>query len=270
MAITRSKSKQNSEQSEEQKQAQLKQRVDELAAKSNLTIFFRDDEGIELAPYLEQSSVKQLLYNKRILYVLRANMDVNVLKFGIAGARHGGSSGWGRLHQYVNTYGEKGPYDCNGVTLYLLVGTEYKSTVQPENALVTRKELKLKRELKGDLIKGRGTERVTTNYYKVLENIFDNTNMTSEDIETKVRESARIQQGELQAADRVVRITDDWTRGRGKTRYLTEWNRPYIDKKTGEKDYTTWETYNKLITYTNGEQAVEEYEDEHPDKTFVH
>ena len=89
-------------------------------------------------------------------------MDVNVIKFGIAGARHGGSSGWGRLHQYVNTYGEKGTYDCNGVTLYLLVGTEYKSTVQPENALVTRKELKLKRELKGDLIKGRGTERVTT------------------------------------------------------------------------------------------------------------
>ena len=100
--------------------------------------------------------------------------------------------------------------------------------------------------------------------------IFDNTNMTSEDIETEVRESARIQQGELLAADRVVRITDDWTRGRGKTRYLTEWNRPYIDKKTGEKDYTTWETYARLITYANGEQAVAEHEDEHPDKTFVH
>ena len=59
MPITRSKSKQNKDQSEEQKKAQLKQRVDELQGKSGLTVFFRDDEGIELAPYLEQPSVNR-------------------------------------------------------------------------------------------------------------------------------------------------------------------------------------------------------------------
>ena len=148
MPITRSKAKAEL-QAEEQKQEELKVRVEQLAAQSTFTIFFRDDEGIELAPYLEQASVKQMLYKKRIIYVLRANMDINVLKFGSAGARHGGSSGWGRLHQYANTYGEKGPYDCNGVTLYLLVGTEYKSTVQPENALVTRKHFEAETRTEG-------------------------------------------------------------------------------------------------------------------------
>ena len=94
--------------------------------------------------------------------------------------------------------------------------------------------------------------------------------MTSEDIETQRRTSERLKQAELKKSDKVVRILDDKTYGRGKTRYLTEWNRPYIDKKSGEKVYTTLETYAKLITYNNGEQAVAEYEDEHPNKTFVH
>ena len=95
--ITRSNAK--VQQAEEQKQEEFKVRVEQLAAQSTFTISFRDDEGIEMAPYLEQASVKQMLYNKRIMYVLRANMDIHVLKAGIAGARHGGSSAWGRLHQ---------------------------------------------------------------------------------------------------------------------------------------------------------------------------
>jgi hypothetical protein len=170
----------------------------------------------------------------------------------------------------VNIYGEQGDYDCLGVKLFLIVGNEYNEDVEATNSAVFRKEKFLKRELKGDTVSGRGTERVKTNLRKLFRLIFQLSNMASEDIETKRRTSERLKQAEVKATDKVVRILDAKTFGRSKTRYLTEWNRPYIDKKTGEKVYTTLETYTKLKSFPNGEQAVAEYEDEHPNKTFVH
>ena len=104
------------------------------------------NEPVELGPYLDKDLVKKMLYNKRILYVLRANVDNSLIKFGIGGNEHGKSGAWGRLHQYVNTYGVQGDYDCLGVKLFLIVGNDYNENVESTNSAVFRKEKFLKRE----------------------------------------------------------------------------------------------------------------------------
>ena len=67
---------------------------------------YESPDGIELKPWLDIQSNRRLLDNKRILYVVRANIDNSLIKFGIGGVEHGGTSAFGRLLQYINYYGE--------------------------------------------------------------------------------------------------------------------------------------------------------------------
>ena len=67
---------------------------------------YENYDGIELSPWLKVESNRDKLKNMRILYVVRANMDKSLIKFGIGGVEHGGTSAYGRLLQYVNYYGE--------------------------------------------------------------------------------------------------------------------------------------------------------------------
>lgn len=53
---------------------------------------YESQDGIEM---------KQWLDNKRILYVVRANIDNSPIKFGIWGVEYGGTSAFGRLLQYI-------------------------------------------------------------------------------------------------------------------------------------------------------------------------
>ena len=118
---------------------------------------YESQDGIELKQWLDVQSNRRMLDNKRILYVVRANIDNSLIKFGIGGVEHGGTSAFGRLLQYINYYGEGGEFDCKGIKLFLIVANEYNPNVEGKNSAIFRKEKFLKAQLKGDTMSGRGT-----------------------------------------------------------------------------------------------------------------
>ena len=86
---------------------------------NKVKIIYENLDGIELAQWLGKETNRRMLDNKRILYVVRANIDNSLIKFGIGGVEHGGTSAFGRLLQYINYYGEAGEFDCKGIKLFL-------------------------------------------------------------------------------------------------------------------------------------------------------
>lgn len=233
-------------------------------------------DGIELAQWLGKEANRRSLDNKRILYVVRANIDNSLIKFGIGGVEHGGTSAFGRLLQYINYYGEAGEFDCKGIKLFLIVANEYNPNVEGKNSAIFRKEKFLKAQLRGDTMSGRGTERVTTNMRKLFNLIFQTSNKTDEDIEIERRKTERLKQAEITSEDQVMNVTGHATpkSGTGKTVYRVHWSRPYIlTERVRDKDgrlvtrekkvFTTDETYKNLINFRDGKEKADEYKAKH-------
>ena len=94
-------------------------------------------EPVELAEWLKDN--RDNLDDMKILYVIKPNRD-ELLKFGIAGAREGGTSAYGRLRQYLNIYGKQDVnFPCLGVNLYYIFGNKYAKDVQTTNTYVFKK-----------------------------------------------------------------------------------------------------------------------------------
>ena len=98
------------------------------------------DEPIDLYEFLNQNkstpSKKGKLYDMKILYIIKPNRD-SMVKFGIAGHKEGKDSAWGRLFQYVNSYGIQDDLNqCSGVQLLYVVGHKYNSNVEPTQSFV--------------------------------------------------------------------------------------------------------------------------------------
>ena len=237
---------------------------------------YESPDGIELKPWLDIQSNRRLLDNKRILYVVRANIDNSLIKFGIGGVEHGGTSAFGRLLQYINYYGEGGEFDCKGIKLFLIVANEYNPNVEGKNSAIFRKEKFLKAQLKGDTMSGRGTERVTTNIRKLFNLIYQTSNKTDEDLEIQRKKSERLEQANITSEDQVMKVSAHLTpkTGTGKTEYRVHWSRPYIlTEKVRENGrmvtktkevFTTNETYKNLVTFRDGKQKADEYKAKHP------
>ena len=237
---------------------------------------YENFDGIELKQWLDVQTNRRLLDDKRILYVVRANIDNSLIKFGIGGVEHGGTSAFGRLLQYINYYGEGGEFDCKGIKLFLIVANQYNTNVEGKNSAIFRKEKFLKSQLKGDTLSGRGTERVTTNIRKLFNLIYQTSNKTDEDIEVERKKSERLEQAKITTEDQVMKVTAHATpkTGKGVTLYRTHWSRPYIETtKQRNKDgrmvtktkeiYTTDESYKNLITFLDGKQKADEYKASH-------
>ena len=234
-------------------------------------------DGIELAQWLSSESNRRSLDNKRILYVVRANIDNSLIKFGVGGVEHGGTSAFGRLLQYINYYGEGGEFDCKGIKLFLIMANHYNPNVEGKDSAIFRKEKFLKAQLRGDTMSGRGTERVNTNMRKLFNLIFQTSNKTDEDIEVERRKTERLKQAEVTSEDQVMKVTSHVTpkTGTGKTLYRVNWSRPYIlTEKVRDKDgkmvtrekkvFTTNETYKNLINFRDGKEKADEYKAKHP------
>ena len=72
----------------------------------------------------------------------------DVVKFGIAGLS-GGSSSWGRLHQYINTYGYSSDMSaCSGIQMLYLAGNVYNKDVEVVKSEIYKKELACKRNFR--------------------------------------------------------------------------------------------------------------------------
>jgi hypothetical protein len=260
---------------------------------NKVKILYENKEGQELAQWLQSMSQhpdykgttnRKMLDDKRILYCVRANMDNSLIKFGIGGVEHGGTSAFGRLLQYINYYGEGGEFDCLGIKIFLIAANQYNPNVDGKNSAIFRKEKFLKAQLKGDTLSGRGTERVTTNMRKLFGLIKQAGNKTDEDIEIQRRKSDLLAQRNITTEDQVMKVTAHVTpkTGTGATAFRTHWSRPSIvqefvkDKdgknkrdakgklmKREKKIYTTDQTYKELIKFRDGKEKADEYMENH-------
>lgn len=237
--------------------------------------------SVDLGAWLEDLANQKMIYNMRLFYVIKPNMD-DVVKFGIAGLE-GKSGGYGRLHQYVAEYGEASDLNvCAGARLLYLAGNIYNPNVETVNSAVYRKELACKDYFRDTAIKGRGFERILQERMDELFKIVDNkSTKLFADIETDRRTSERLAQANVTAEDKVMKVISHETKGgksKAKTKYLVEWSRPYVltEKKrvegkvitTTKEVNTTHEPYNKLITFLDGSKAVETYKALHPKALF--
>ena len=104
---------------------------------------------------LEDALVKykdKLGNDKRLLYVLKTNMEKGLTKFGIAIDKP-----FKRLSDYVTLYGNNDTNNaCSGVQIYFIGVTEYNRLVEPKNSQVAQIEKKLIAKFEGI----RGRERV--------------------------------------------------------------------------------------------------------------
>jgi hypothetical protein len=260
---------------------------------NKVKILYENKEGQELAQWLQSMSQhpdykgttnRKMLDDKRILYCVRANMDNSLIKFGIGGVEHGGTSAFGRLLQYINYYGEGGEFDCLGIKIFLIAANQYNPNVDGKNSAIFRKEKFLKAQLKGDTLSGRGTERVTTNIRKLFGLIKQASNKTDEDIEIERRKSDLLAQRNITSEDQVMKVTAHETpkTGKGMTKFIVHWSRPaivkeYIKDKDGKnkrdakgklmtrtvKDFTTRQTYKELVNFRDGKEKADEYMENH-------
>ena len=100
----------------------------------------KKDTTVELGPWLNLETNKRRLYNTRIFYIIKPNID-DTIKFGIGGL-DGKSGAWGRLHQYILEYGNTTELNpCTGVRLLYLAATVYNPNVETRNPLFTVKNL---------------------------------------------------------------------------------------------------------------------------------
>ena len=240
----------------------------------------KKDTTVELGPWLNLETNKRRLYNTRMFYIIKPNID-DTIKFGIGGL-DGKSGSYGRLKQYILEYGyttELNP--CTGVRLLYLAATVYNPNVLTVNTSVYRKEKAAKDFFRSDAIEGRGFERILQERLDELFKIVDSkSNKSWLDIETTRRTSERLAQAEILPSDKVMKILSHITKpkSKAKTQFLVQWSRPYklTEKKkvngkivTTEKLVdTTYEPYSKLITYLDGGRSFEVYSILHPDTQF--
>ena len=226
---------------------------------------------------------KKKIYGMRLFYVVKPNAET-VVKFGIAGTRSGKSEAWARLSQYGHYYGESSDLNpCVGVQLLFLAGNKYNSRVPLVKSDVYKKELACKQyfrsaEVNAHLI-GRGFERLNLDRIAELFSIIDDrSNKTFGDVEVERRTSQRLQQQDLIATDKILKITGHTTapgKSSKMTKYTCYWNRAAVltkEKlvKKAKKGFTTEETEKTLdheteefahniILFPGGDRALEVY-----------
>jgi len=161
---------------------------------------FINKKGVSLDEWLKDPENIAKILGKRILYLIKSNLDNNILKFGIV-TNYGqeGNGAYRRLISYIHSYGRESDNKTrdqqknnkHGVQLYGIWGNNYNKDVEPKNTGVMKKETYIKSHLKVNIKNvNRGSERtsITLNeLIKLIEN-----DKYSEDIITDVRRSKRL------------------------------------------------------------------------------
>ena len=157
-----------------------------------LTNLFLDKKGTPLDEWLSDEDNLELIYGKRVFYILKANLDLKIFKFGIATNDRDGA--FRRLVSYLNYYGfeednakqkKQKQRKIFGIQLYGLWGVNYNSNVEPKNSAVARKENYIKSVLKDNITSvARGSERTSISLDELIAMVSDS--KFSEDIVTDV------------------------------------------------------------------------------------
>ena len=230
---------------------------------------YKNTNGIELNTFLLENnklppSDKRSLKNKRVFYVVKANVDQEKEVFKIGISERGYNSAKGRLIDYVHFYGVSEPENkCLGVKLYLLLANVFNPDVENRNAAVRRLETKVKAEFKDK--RERGDERINVSIqdlFKYLE-----THHYIGDDEQVARQTPRLASKEQAASSAVRKIVSHSINRRGvmlfEIEYMDGFRYDANDKQIPFKRSNEKLPYDEVIQLPRGKQLLDEYLETH-------
>ena len=223
---------------------------------NNFKELLRTKTGVELSKWIEEN--KHKLYNQRIFYVVKANLEQkDTYKIGIS--EKSGNGAYQRLKDYFHYYGTTTKTNpCKGVKLYLVLANTFNPDVSSANSKIRKLETLLKRNFKD--FRERGDERINININDLFRNL-EKVDLITE-TEKPIRQSSRLlEQGSLDTIHKIV----------GKTilkdksvKYTVEFkNVVLLDKNEASsraKLKNKSLTYDELIGFRNGKRLADEYE----------
>lgn len=226
---------------------------------NKFTIAYKSKEGTELHNWLLEHG--DSLRNKRIFYVVRANLEQkkDVYKIGIS--ERGDNSAIGRLIDYVHFYGVSNDKNkCQGVKLHLLLANVFNPDVTASHAAVRRLETKViadyadKRE--------RGRERIHVSIEDLFKYLEKN-NYIAEDIENVTRKTPRLAEKEQAANVAVKKIVEETTDRKGRKKYEVEFMEGFkYDRNENQVPFKRPNavfTYEEIVEFPRGKQLLDEF-----------
>lgn len=154
----------------------------------------KNKNGMDLGSFILKYEKK--LKGMRCLYVIRANLEQGLLKFGIA------NNAYNRLRDYEIAYGTNNDINaCQGVFIYFCGVVKYNSEVPIERSSVGLMEKDLKRHFQSVTEEKRGTERVRAELKDILKFIKCNKRadrFKSVQIRKDVKERSALRRSEVQ------------------------------------------------------------------------
>ena len=221
---------------------------------NKLKILYKNNKGIELDSFLNRN--RALLANKRIFYVIKANLDdKEVYKIGIS--ERGANAATARLLDYVYNYGvSEDDNKCKGVKLYLLLGNRYNPNVTEAQSAVRKLETKAKAYLKD--YRERGHERFSIKINDLLNYLIDEELIEEDDEIPIARKTPRVAEREEGARDSVKAITGHTVDRRGQLKFIVE----FLKYKEGGKLVSQPNrklTYDELVELRDGKGLVDAY-----------
>jgi len=157
------------------------------------TLFPYTPNGMDLDLFLHIYG--NSLKNKRVLYIVKPNLDPDIYKIGVAGINGGDPNQ--RLRSYLHYYGKESRHNPkSGVKIYYLGFTKYNSYVLPTKSNIYRKEKFIKDNFKA--VPGRGDERFRVPLIKLINAIEGpSDDMPAEEQEQAIRFSPRLPEERL-------------------------------------------------------------------------
>ena len=230
---------------------------------------YKNVNGIELNTFLLENSKlsaddKYSLKNKRVFYVVKANIDRDTDVFKIGISERGDSSAKGRLTDYVHFYGvSEKENKCLGVKLYLLLANVFNPDVEYRNAAVRRLETKVKAKYKDK--RERGDERINVPIRELFTYLEENRYIT--DDEHVVRQTPRLAGKEQGASSAVKRIVSHSINRRGvelfEIEYMQGFKYDTNEKQIPFKRPNEKLPYSEIIQLPRGKTLIDEYIKKH-------
>ena len=226
---------------------------------NKFTIAYKSKKGTELHNWL--LTYGDSLKNKRIFYVVRANLeqDKDVYKIGIS--ERGDNSSIHRLIDYVHFYGVTNEENkCQGVKLHLLLANVFNPDVTASHAAVRKLETKVIADFADK--RERGRERIHVPIDDLFKYLEENNYIADDEIET--RKTPRLAEKEQAANSAVKRIVKETTDRRGnKKKYEIEYMDGFkYDKDDNQKPFKRPNeilTYEEIVQLPRGKKLLDEY-----------
>ena len=222
-------------------------------------ISYKNAKGTELHNWLLKNG--DSLKNKRIFYVVKANLDKDKDVFKIGISERGDNSAIGRLIDYVHFYGiTNNENRCQGVKLYLLLANVFNPDVEASHSAVRRLETKVIAKYADR--RERGRERIHVSIHELFR--FLEENKTIVDAESETRKTPRLAEKQ-QAAQKAVKqiVREVKSRTGTKVKYEIEYMKGFRydinQKQIPVKLPNNVLTYEEVIQLPRGKQLLDAF-----------